>query len=287
MVYFRMYGNLGNLLFQYAAAMSLGRGEAIGVTDSASTIAVIRGSAPLFTGLRIAPEASASAEEVRQVKCNHMEFPDVTGRDVLLNGYFQSESYFDIDRVYGLVRPPADREGHLRGKYGDWLSRPGVTGISVRRGDYLKKAAWHPFVGERYFRDCLARLPEVRDFIVCSDGLDWCKGFFPRRFPDRNFLFVEGESVLDQLYVHALCANNVVSNSSFSWWGAWIGTQRRLRETGSRGVTLAPSMWLGRVPKREGATWEDIYFDGMEVVRNGYSFRLWLASHLSVFAEKP
>ena len=115
--------------------------------------------------------------------------------------------------------------------------------------------------------------------------MDWCKRFFPRTFPDRRFLFVEGESVLDQLHVHTLCANNIVSNSSFSWWGAWLGEQRRRRE-GFRGMTLAPSMWLGYEPRRMGGDWSDIYFDGMEVVKNRYSFRLWLAAHWPIFAEK-
>jgi len=285
MVYFRLFGNLGNLLFQYATAASLGGGRAVGVTDSAKTLAQIREYAELFGNLEAVPEPPAGACKVEQVKCDHTRFPDPAGRDLFISGYFQSEDYFDRDLVYGMFRPSESRVAGLRERYGEWLSRPGVTGISVRRGDFLAKAAWHPFVGERYFRDCLARLPDVKDFVVCSDGMEWCKRFFPKAFPGRRFLFVEGESVLDQLFIHTLCANNVVSNSSFSWWGAWLGEQRRRRE-GFRGLTLAPSMWLGYEPKRMGGDWSDIYFDGMEVVRNRYTFRLWLAAHWPVFAEK-
>ena len=285
MVYFNLYGNLGNLLFQYAAAVSLGKGEAVGVTASEKTRRQLKEYGRLFAGLKTVEAAPADAVRVRQVKCNPTAFPSAEGRDVLLDGYFQGENYFDRDLVYGLFKPSEARVAGLRARYGDWLSRPGVTGISVRRGDYLRKAAWHPFVGERYFRDCLARLPDVRDFIVCSDGLDWCKAFFPKAFPDRRFRFVEGEGVLDQLCVHTLCANNVVSNSSFSWWGAWLAHRRRVRE-GRPGVTLAPSMWYGYAPRRDGADWRDIYFDGMAVVKNRYSLRLWLAAHWSVFAER-
>ena len=285
MVYVNLFGNLGNLLFQYATAASLGHGRATGVTDSGRTLAQLREYSELFGGLEVVPKAPEGALRVDQVRCDHTEFPDAGGRDVFISGYFQSEQYFDRDLVYGLFKPSDARVARLREKYGEWLSRPGVTGISVRRGDYLRKAAWHPFVGERYFRDCLARLPDVKDFVVCSDGMEWCKRFFPRAFPGRRFLFVEGESVLDQLFVHTLCANNFVSNSSFSWWGAWLGEQRRRRE-GSRGLTLAPSMWLGYEPRRMGGDWSDIYFDGMEVVRNRYSFRLWLAAHWPVFAER-
>ena len=285
MVYFRLFGNLGNLLFQYATAVSLGNGRAVGVTDSPKTLAQLKEYAELFDGLETVEREPADAVRVDQYRCDHTEFPDTGGRDLFISGYFQSEQYFDKDLVYGMFKPSDVRVSRLKEKFGDWLARPGVTGISVRRGDYLRQAAWHPFVGERYFFDCFARLPEVRDFVVCSDGMEWCRRFFPKAFPDRRFLFVEGESVLNQLYVHTLCANNIVSNSSFSWWGAWLGEQRR-RRGGSCGVTLAPSMWLGYEPKRRGATWDDVYFDGMKVVRNRYTFRLWLAAHWPVFAEK-
>lgn len=285
MVYVNLFGNLGNLLFQYGTAVSLGGGRAVGVTRDPKTLAQLKAYAEVFRGLETVPEPPAGARKVEQVRCDHTSFPDPSEGDLFISGYFQSESYFDKDLVYGLVKPSDRRVARLREKYGEWLERPGVTGISVRRGDYLRKAAWHPFVGEQYFRDCLARLPDVGDFVVCSDGMAWCKRFFPKAFPGKKFLFVEGESVLDQLAVHTLCANNVVSNSSFSWWGAWLAEQRR-RAEGIRGRTLAPSMWLGYIPKRMGGDWSDVYFDGMEVVRNRYSFRLWLAAHCPAFAEK-
>ena len=91
--------------------------------------------------------------------------------------------------------------------------------------------------------------------------------------------------MLDQLYIHTLCRNNIVSNSSFSWWGAWLGERRR-RGEGTSGLTLAPSMWMGYAPKKEGADWSDIYFDGMEIIKNKYTLRLYLAAHFPFLAEK-
>ena len=285
MVYVNLFGNLGNLLFQYATAVSLGKGRAVGVVSSEKTLGQLREYGELFRGLETVAEPPAGALRVDQVRCDPTSFPDPEGRDLFISGYFQSENYFDAALVYERCKPSEERLARLREKYAAALSSPGVTGISVRRGDYLRKAAWHPFVGEKYFRDCLARLPDVRDFVVCSDGMAWCRRFFPAAFPDRRFHFVEGETVLDQLAVHTLCANNVVSNSSFSWWGAWLAERRRRLE-GSRGRVLAPSMWLGYVPRRMGGRWDDVYFDGMEIVPNRYSFRLWLAAHWPVFAEK-
>ena len=284
MVYFNLYGNLGNLMFQYATAVSLGRGRAVGVTRDERTLAHLRAN-DVFASLSAVSAAPPGTATFRQDKCNHATFPPVDGRDILIDGYFQSESYFDRDLVYGLFRPPEARVARLCAAYGDWLSRPGVTGVSVRRGDYMEKAAWHPFVGERYFRDCLARLAGVGDFVVCSDDIPWCRAFFPKAFPSKRFLFVEGESPLDQMAVHALCANNVVSNSSFSWWGAWLAKERRVR-AGLAGAVLAPSMWYGYIPRRDGADWSDVYFEGTEVVKNGYSPGLWLKAHWSELVRR-
>ena len=275
MVYVNLYGNLGNLLFQYAAALSHGDVAPVGVTSSEKTVAALREYADVFGDLRVVQAAPASARVLRQHKFDFLEIPSSAAEDILLDGYFQSERYFNRERVFPALKPSEARVAALRGRYGDWLGRPNVTGVSVRRGDYLVKADLHPFVGERYFRDCLEKLPEARDFIVCSDDIPWCKSFFPRAFPDRRFLFVENAGVLDQLYVHTLCANNVVSNSSFSWWGAWLANARRRRE-GLAGRVLAPSMWYGFAFGGQGGDWGGIYFDGMEIVRNGYSPSLWL-----------
>lgn len=148
MVYFRLFGNLGNLLFQYGTAVSLGGGRAVGVASDPKTLAQLKEYAEVFRGLETVPEPPDDAFKVEQIRCDYTQFPDPAGRDVFISGYFQSERYFDKELVYGRLKPSAGRVARLREKYGEWLSRPGVTGISVRRGDYLKKAAWHPFVGE-------------------------------------------------------------------------------------------------------------------------------------------
>ena len=134
----------------------------------------------------------------------------------MIDGYFQSAKYFDEQLVRRLFSPDPSMVGYLRGKYGAWLDSPGVTGISVRRGgDYLRIPDRHPFVGLGYFKKAISLFPAETKFIVCSDDIRWCR----KHFRGERFLFVEGESVLAQLYVHVLCQNNILSNSSFSWWG--------------------------------------------------------------------
>ena len=276
MVYFKMYGRLGNLLFQYATALSLGRGRAVGVANDDKTVAAARGYGHLFAGLEIVPEAPPSARVLRQVKCDFLEFPPVgPDDDVLLDGYFQSERYFDVPLVCSRFAAPEGLERRLRADYADVLGRPGVTSVHVRRGDYLTLAQFHPFVGERYFHDCLARLPESGDFVVCSDDLPWCREFFPTAFPKRRFVFSRETDPVSDMYLCSLCENHVMSNSSLSWWGAWLDGRGGKR-------VLAPSLWFGFALNRHGRLdWSSIYPNGAEVVRNRYSPGLWLKAHMA------
>ena len=61
MVYFRLFGNLGNLLFQYATGVSLGNGRAVGVSDSPKTLSQLREYGELFGGLEVVPEPPPGA----------------------------------------------------------------------------------------------------------------------------------------------------------------------------------------------------------------------------------
>lgn len=278
MVYFNMYGRLGNLLFQYAAALSLGKGKAVGVTPDPEVVAVARKAGSLFAGLEIVPRAPEGALLLRQDKLfGPIEFPDVTGRDVLLDGFFQSERYVDEKLVRAAYAIPSELERQLRERFAVPLAAPNVTSIHVRRGDYLAVPQCHPFVGEDYFRDCLARLPDCRDFIVCSDDLPWCRSFFPQAFPDRHFTFSETGGPIEDVYLCSLCRNNIMSNSSFSWWGAWLNANPGKR-------VLAPSRWFGFALAHDwGIDWSPIYFKGAEIVRNRFSPLFWLKAHWADF----
>lgn len=251
--------NLGNWMFQYAAALSTGLQVGIWFEDKAK-VRLFADYSDIFRGV----ECVDSIEGLRvwlQPSFRYSQLPKMDG-DFVIDGFFQSEKFFDKQKVRDKFSITADRRGELWEKYGEWLSKRNVTGISVRYGkDYREQCFMHPFVGRRYFKECIRRVPECDDFIVCSDNIAWCKEWFPRNFPNRHFLFVEGESVINQLYVQTLCKNNIISNSSFSWWGGWLNDNPEK-------TVLAPSMWFGPFARYAKVDWSDLYASDMKVVPN-------------------
>ena len=79
---------------------------------------------------------------------------------------------------------------------------------------------------------------ELLDFkqqgLVFSDDIDWCKGVFRG---DR-FTFIEGEKDYIDLYIMSQCKNNIIANSTFSWWGAWLNKNKNKK-------IVAPKKWFG------------------------------------------
>lgn len=261
-------------MFHAALALQYGEGACL-YTQEGSVAALFSEYAEIFKGMPLARRLPHDIEVVREAGFAYRELPKWLDKENrLLVGYFQSERYFgDKDRVRKFFAPSEDRIRLLRTRFGDWLDRPQVTGISVRHGeDYRKVSFILPFCGKQYYRDCIAKLPKAKDFIVCSDDYAWCKKFFLKEFPEKHFLFMEGEAVLDQLYIHTLCQNVILSNSSFSWWGGWLNQQPNRR-------ILMPSMWLGY--RHFGKTdWSSIYFGGAEIVKNRYTLGAWVYAHL-------
>ena len=123
----------------------------------------------------------------------------------------------------------------IKQKYKDLLEGE-TCSIHVRRGDYLKLPNHHPVQSLNYLMKGVREMPEDTKFLIFSDDINWCKQNFPN-IPDK-FIFIEGNSDYEDLLLMSLCKNNIIANSSFSWWAAW------LNENVDKKV-IAPSKWFG------------------------------------------
>lgn len=136
-----------------------------------------------------------------------------------LIGYWQSEYYFKD------IRPQLLREltpidiPTMPG----WVSLPNTVAVHVRRKDYLTEARYG-FLGINYYKDAIAQMQSMLPgaiFIFFSDDMEWCRNAFKET---GNIFFDEPGWEKDylQLYVMSECKHQIIANSSFSWWGAWL-----------------------------------------------------------------
>lgn len=174
---------------------------------------------------------------------------------VYIQGHLQSERYFAdyADEIVAALVWPDDLASTEVG--GDEDRRPTV-GVSFRRGDYVEHGWALPF---GYYEEALdrvtAQIPEPR-LVLFGDDAAFVELAASRL--GRYGAVVDAVRIarapLAQLRLMSLCDHCVISNSSFAWWGAWLGDQRA--RDGQRLVVAPREYGEGgdRVPER----WETI-----------------------------
>ena len=85
-----------------------------------------------------------------------------------------------------------------------------------------------------YFRQAINYFGKDKQYLVLSDDIVWCK----KKFVGSNFHFPDRESPVTDLYLQSLCTHNIISNSSYSWWGAWLNQNPQK-------IVIVPKTWFG------------------------------------------
>jgi hypothetical protein len=132
-----------------------------------------------------------------------------------LDGYFQSEKYFiDIkDEILSLFRFNKTIESRINKKYQLALRLDPVS-FHVRRTDYVTQG-W--YAGDNWYLDRMSEL-EGELVLVFSDDIHYCMGMF-KDFG--NIAYIH-EDETSSLCLMSKCRHHVISNSTFSWWGAYL-----------------------------------------------------------------
>ncbi|MDD2611955.1 MAG: alpha-1,2-fucosyltransferase [Bacteroidales bacterium] len=243
MIYVLLNGRLGNNLFQIAAGASLAAehntnfyvytGEYQTPYPENFTLAdylkqfeknilrniIIIHEKPTYTFLY--QEKNFSYEKIEYVD------------NMMIDGFFQSEKYFNPDIIRKLFAIDAETKFYIEKKYNNIFQNE-ITSINIRRGDYLFSVDNHPICTIKYFKKAIKLIGENKKFLVISDDIDWCK----KKFQGENFIFPDKEPPIIDFYLQTFCTNNIISNSTFSWWASWLNPNPDK-------IVICPDPWFG------------------------------------------
>jgi hypothetical protein len=84
-----------------------------------------------------------------------------------------------------------------------------------------------------YFNEGMSAVGDVNKYLVFSDDIEWCK----KNFIGDKFIFIENEKDYVELYLQSQCTHNIISSSTFSWWGAYLNNKPNRKIVG-------PNQWF-------------------------------------------
>jgi hypothetical protein len=256
MIYIRVWGGLGNQMFQLACAYALALKHNTRVGIALDRINSNRGdhftsrSFELDKAFDLQDISIVNAEKfryitdpgrspyrrlkrkLRRVDCHYEKNlyynPDVhdLGRETYLEGYFQSYRYFEscipeILELYRFKTPSAATQRMI-----DETGHLKKVAVHVRRGDYVSphNLAVHGVCGPEYYLRAaeIFRNEDIDAFVVVSDDPAWAREHIVY---DRKTYYLDwnhGADSWQDMLIISKCNHAIIANSSFSWWGALL-----------------------------------------------------------------
>ena len=271
MIITKLMGGLGNQLFQYSAGKQLAYNQNAELKFDVSFFSNIGKSTPRDYKLscfnivdKIADKHDfqevLGAEWFRPIKRRlwkmgidlfgwnyfidqetgfQAEIPKLK-KPAVLHGYWQNELYFSNIRsvlLDEIVLKNSLITSKLRNKITDIQDVESVA-VHVRRGDY-NESIFHICPLQYYLQaiKLLKRKYSNAHFFVFSDDIEWCKkNFTAEKFG--NFVdYVTGFKDYEDLWLMSRCKHQIIANSSFSWWAAWLNPNPQKS-------VIAPKQWF-------------------------------------------
>lgn len=240
-----LQGGLGNQMFQIALAFAYGRENNLKLyVDKNQNISSFHKDKTYWnTMLSFVPHkdfTNVNWKDVSERGFHYTKLPVYNNNNVRLSGYFQSDKYFkshkeELIDLFSLRFQELEPLNITR-KYPESV----LISVHIRRGDYLKLKL-HTSVALKYYRKAfLSMESNLKDlnieYVVFSDDIEWCKESF-HIFGDRTFHYCEQGVDVDQMYFMSSCDHNIIANSSFSWWGAYLNTNESK-------IVVSPDGWF-------------------------------------------
>ena len=159
-------------------------------------------------------------------------------------GNWQSEKYFkdyreELCRMFTPAKPFSPYVLAIM----DELAQNNSVALHIRRGDYMDLG--NTISMEYYERaiNSICSMLEKPVFYIFSDDRDYCRAYFESHFKGLNFkypVYPSENTTLDDFFLMTACKHQIIANSSYSWWAAWLNSN-----PGKRVIAPEVNMWGG------------------------------------------
>lgn len=230
-------GRLGNQLFQIASTIGIAKKNEISFH---------------FTQWNyenyfeyVFPKIDFEPDEYLQInKSCYEDLRLIKNKKYFISGYLQSFKYFeniDISEYFTFKK-----------EYIFDYDFQNCISLHVRRSDYLDNTHVYPILNKNYYKNSIEYLRNqginFDKVLIFSDDIEWCKN-------NLNFIpegkIIEGNNEIIDLIVMSKCQHNIIANSTFSWWAAYLNQN-------SNKKVICPDKWFNDHSEVSDFVYEDL-----------------------------
>ena len=185
-------------------------------------------------------------KRVNEVSWNYSNQKYDYDTSIMFNGYYQSSKNFKnySENIKNLFLPTEEFKQKLMNMYPLIFEKNSVS-IHIRRGDYLRISDILPVIDKSYIDKALKYIGKYSNVFVFTNDKDWAE----KNLDYDKCTIVTDLDDYEDLWAISLCNHNIMSNSSFSWWGSYLNENKNKK-------VCIPSIWFGPNGEKK---YEDIY----------------------------
>lgn len=241
----KLAGGLGNMMFQIAASYSFAKEAKSKFAIDYEHIGTLHShpenyKMSIFKNLPMIEKLGEDALLYKEGQYNYepIDTAKFVNKEIYIDGYYQSYKYFakyskDIKQLFSANE---SEKIEIHKMFGHLFDKETVS-IHIRRGDYLSLSDYHKNLPMSYYTDAIKCFGNDYRFLVFSDDIKFCKTKFTE-YQDTDIHYIEGKADWIDLYLMTWCNHNIIANSTFSWWGAFLNPNENKH-------IVIPTEWFG------------------------------------------
>jgi hypothetical protein len=253
-----LMGGLGNQMFQISNVLSQSWDNECEYTFNPKSYTPLQGNDTskyvnnIFKKLNFTND-NIITQRHNEITWSYYDKPRPFKTNIEFYGYYQSSKNFlnYRDNIIDMFSPSEEEINSLILKYPQ-IKLKDTLSLHVRRGDYVNSPTIHPVISKSYIETALNMISGYSHLFIFTDDKSWVL----QNLKIENITIVDDEDY-NEMWLMSMCTNNVISNSTFSWWGSFLNKNKNKR-------VIAPSVWFGdNGPKN----YKDIYENNWEIIK--------------------